>query len=87
MLKIQLTKNHFSFVTFDGLVLEYFSDQNDTSSRFHVRLIESIELATDKKGRHYLKMNTKRASLSQELDEEVVNEVKELVAEVQNAMK
>ena len=87
MLKIQLTKDPFTFVTFDGLVLEYFADHKDTSSRSHVGLIELIELTTDKKGRHYLKMNTKRASLNQDLDEQAVNDVKELVAEVQKAMK
>jgi hypothetical protein len=87
MFKIRLTKSPFSFISFDGLVLEYFADHNETGRRYHVDLVKSIELTTDKKGMHYLKMSTNRISLSQELDEQVVSEVKELVAEVQKAMK
>lgn len=88
MLGIQLTeKPFFAFVTFDGLVLEYFADHLETGRRYHARLIKSIELATDKKGRHHLKMNTRLVSLDQEVDDAVVGEVMELVAQVQKAMQ
>ena len=85
MLRIQLTKTPFSFITFDGLVLEYFADHNETGRRYHIGLVKSIELTTDKKGMHYLKLSTNRISLSQELDEQAVNQVRELITEVQKA--
>ena len=67
-------------------MLEYFAEHNETGRRYHVGLVKSIELATDKKGLHYLKMSTNRVSLSQELDEQALSEVKELIAVVQKAI-
>jgi hypothetical protein len=87
MFKIQLNKRFFAFVTFDGMVPEFFSADSEKSSRYHVGMIKSIEVTADKKGNHHLKMNTNKVSLDQELDQEVVNEVRGMVSEVQKAMK
>jgi len=87
MLNIQLNSKYFAFITFDGIVVEYFNEDNERSTRIHVNMIKSIELTTDKKGVNYLKLSTKKINLSQDLDYEVVEEVKQLIAEVQKAME
>jgi len=86
MTKILLNKQYFAFITFDGMVLEYFSADNDTGRRYHIGMLKSIEIATNNKGVHQLKMNTNRISLSVDLDESVVNAVKAMVDDVQKAM-
>ena len=86
MFHIQLTEDPVrSFVTFDGLVLELFSESYE-ERRFHVRLIRSIELAPDKKGRHHLKIVTRVLNADREVDDGAVSEVMDLVAQVQKAM-
>lgn len=86
MFKIQLNSKYFAFITFDGLVVEYFNEDNERSSRIHVKMIKSIEMTKDKKGTSYLKLATKKINLTQDLDEGVVDEVRKMVADVQKAM-
>ena len=87
MFKIQLNSTYFAFITFDGLVVEYFNEDNERSTRIHAKMIKTIEMTRDKKGVDYLKLTTKKISLTQDLDAAVVEDVREMVSEIQQAMK
>ncbi|MBC7878533.1 MAG: hypothetical protein H7Y59_15285 [Anaerolineales bacterium] len=96
MIEVQLSKSSQEkiIVTFDTNVVNYFSVTNvrtstSASGRIHVGHIKSIEITTNKKGKPVLLLTTKfNATFSNdEIDVEVLDKVKDLVAEVQRAMQ
>ena len=90
MIEVQLfTQSHQkTILTFDNNVLEYFyGTANGETKRYHVGQVKSIELTTDKNGKHTLVMNTKFHTLKEEVAVKALGKTKELVAEVQRAMK
>lgn len=96
MIEVQLSKNSQEkiIVTFDANVVNYFSVTNVRTSssangRIHVGHIKSIEITTNRKGKPALLLTTKfNAPFSNdEIDNEALDKVKELVAEVQRAMQ
>jgi tRNA(Phe) wybutosine-synthesizing methylase Tyw3 len=95
-MEVQLSKQSPErlIVTFDANVIRYFSAINvrtssSASGRIHVGHIKSIELVTDKKGKNFLLITTKfDAPFSKDaVDDEALEKVKRLVAEVQRAMQ
>ena|SRR3972149_5314451 len=96
LIEVQLSKQNSEklIVTFDADVVRYFSVLNvrtssSPSGRIHVGHIKSIEVTTNKKGKSALLITTKfNAPFSNdEVDDEALDKVKELVAEVQRAMQ
>ena len=90
MIEVQLfTQSHEkTILTFDNNVLEYFyGTSNGQSMRYHVGQIKSIEITTDKNGKHTLVMATKFHTRKEEVAEKALGKTKELVAEVQRAMQ
>ncbi len=85
MTTIKLAEKFPLVLSFDGKVLEAFQDIS--SNRIHVTWIESLQLQTDKKGKHTLDINTLGDSGLQgnEVDEEAVAKVNSLIAEVEKA--
>ena len=89
-MEVQLfTKSHEkTILTFDNNVLEYFyGTSNGETKRYHVGQIKSIELTTDKNGKHTLVMTTKFLARKEEVSDTALSKTKELVAEVQRAMQ
>ena len=89
-MEVQLfTKSHEkTILTFDNNVLEYFyGTSNGETKRYHVGQIKSIELTTDKNGKHTLVMTTKFHARKEEVSDTALCKTKELVAEVQRAMQ
>jgi hypothetical protein len=96
MIEVQLSKQSSEklIVTFHANVIRYFSvidvrTSSSSSGRIHVGHIKSIEITTDNKGKHRLLIMTKfdaRFS-NDEVDDQALDKVKELVAEVQRAMQ
>ena len=96
MIEVQLSKRNSEqlIVTFDANVVRYFSVMNvrtssSSSGRIHVGHIKSIELTTNTKGKPALLITTKfNAPFSNdEVDDDALDKVRELVAEVQQAMQ
>ena len=90
MIEVQLfTQSHEkTILTFDNNVLEYFHGTvNGETRRYHVGQIKSIELMTDKNGKHTLVMSTKFHTRKEEVADKSLGKTKELVAEVQRAMQ
>ena len=96
MIEVQLSKQSMEkiIVTFDANVVSYFSvldvrTSSGASGRIHVGHIKSIEIKPNKKGKPALLITTKfDASFSNdEIDSDVLEKVKELVIQVQGAMK
>ena len=96
LIEVQLSKQNSEklIVTFDANVVRYFSVMNvrgssSANGRIHVGHIKSIEISTNPKGKHALVIITKfDAKFSNdEVDDEALDKVKELVAEVQRAMQ
>lgn len=86
MIEVQLfTQTHEkTILTFNNNVLEYFwGTVNGQSARFHVGQIKSIEITTDKNGKHTLVMATKFHTRKEEVSDKALGKTKELVAEVQ----
>ncbi len=85
MTTIKLAEDFPLVLTFDGRVLEVFQDIS--SNRIHVSWIESLQLKTDKKGKHTLDINTLGDSGLQgnAVDEATLAKVNSLIAEVQKA--
>ena len=95
MIEVQLSKQSSEklIVTFDANVVRYYSvfDVRTTtgpSGKIHVGHIKSIEIKTNKKGNPALLITTKfNAPFSNdEIDPDMLEKVKVLVAEVQGAM-
>jgi len=75
-------------VTFHANTLEYFSLlSTDGGASFHIGHLKSIEIATDKKGKHTLVTKTESQTLETEVSEQALPKAKELVDAVQEAMK
>jgi len=89
MIELQLNSGpRKTILSFDGNVLEYFSLMSqEGSARFHVGHFKSIELTTDKKGKHWLEVQTEARPLNSEVDDQALAKTKDLVAAVQKAMK
>ena len=90
MLEVQLfTQSHEkTILMFDNNVLEYFyGTSNGETYRYHAGQIKSIEITTDTKGKHILIMSTKFHTRTEDVADKALAKTKELVAEVQRAMK
>jgi len=96
LIEVQLSKQNSEklIVTFDANVVRYFSMMNvrtssSASGRIHAGHIKSIELTPNKKGKPALVITTKfnAAFSNDEVDDDAVDKVRELVAEVQRAMQ
>jgi len=90
MIEVQLfTQSHEkTILTFDNNVLEYFyGNLNGETKRYHVGQIKTIELATDKNGKHTLVTAAKFHTRKEEVAEKALGKTKELVAEVQRAIQ
>jgi hypothetical protein len=90
MITVKLAEDQQSVdvLTFDGIVLEAFTSIfEEGSRRAHISHIESIQLETDRKGKH--KLTTKRAFgfcfPPREVDDSWVARANQLVEEVQRA--
>lgn len=89
MIEVQLftQSNEKTILTFNNNVLEYFyAHLNGESRRHHIGQIKSIELTTDKNGKHTLVMNTKIHTNKEKVADKALGKTKELVAEVQRAI-
>jgi len=90
MIEIQLfTQSHEkTILTFQNNVLEYFyGTSNGETKRYHVGQIKSIELTTEKNGKHTLVMSTKFHTRKEQVADKALGKTQELVAEVQRAMQ
>ena len=75
-------------VTFHANTLEFFSTMSkEGGSSFHVGHLKSVEITTDKKGKHWLVVKLPVQAIETEVSEEALSKAKELVAAVQDAMK
>lgn len=72
-------------LSFDGKVLEVF--RPGEGLRYHVSLIEKLELKTDKKGKHTLDINMvwSYSNRDNAVDDAAVGKVTDLIAEVEKA--
>ena len=90
MMEVQLSTQSFTkpIVTYHAHTVEFFySTANSGGRSFHVGHIKSFELTTDRKGRYELVLTTEHHTLKHDVDEEVIVKVRDLIAEVQQAMK
>lgn len=90
MIEIRLSPQSFTnpIVTFHANTVEFFySTSNDGGRSFHVGHIKTFELIADKKGKHELVLRTEHHTLKHDVDENMVPRVKELIVEVQQAIK
>jgi len=93
MIEVQLSKKNSSktIITLYGNIIEYFSALNyDGGRSIHVGHLTSIGIVPNKKGKHELSITDarNRAFLHNpvnEVDDEALEKVKELIAEVQRA--
>ena len=90
MLEVQLSTRSFTkpIVTYHAHTVEFFySTVNSGGRSFHLGHIKTFELTVDKKGRYELVLTTEHHTLRHDVDEEAISKVRELVAEVQQALK
>jgi hypothetical protein len=90
MIDVQLfTQSHEkTILIFDNNVLEYFyGTLNGETKRYHVGQIKTIEITTDKNGKHTLVMATKFHTRKEEVADKALGKAKELVVEVQRAIQ
>ena len=81
--KLYATANEI--LTFDGQVLEVFHGTN--SQRIHIAQIKSVELSTDRKGNHELRVTTIVGTIPYILvDGNGLAKANEVIAEIQEAM-
>lgn len=93
MIDVQLSKKNSSktIVTLYGNIIEYFSAlEYDGGKSIHIGHLTSIGITTNKKGKHELFITDERNraflhSPINEVEDEALDKVKELVAEVQRA--
>ncbi len=75
-------------VIFHANTLEFFTlVSKGGGASYHVGHIQSIEISTDKKGRHTLTTKTESQTIETEVSEQALPKARELVAAVQEAMK
>jgi hypothetical protein len=95
MIDVQLSKHNSSktIVTLYGNIIEYFSALNyDGGRSVHVGHLTSIGITRNKKGKYELSITDKRNreflhNPVNEVDDEALEKVSALVAEVQRAMQ
>jgi hypothetical protein len=90
MLEVQLSSQSFTkpIVTFHANTVEFFySTANSGGRSFHVGHIKSFDLTIDKKGKYELVLTTEHHTLRHDVDEDAISKARDLVAEVQQAMK
>ena len=90
MIEAQLSQDvHKTIVTFYANIIAYFYATEKNGGRsMHVGHIKSIGIAINKKGKHALLITTEYFTfLDHEVDDQALDKVKELVAEVQRAMQ
>lgn len=90
MHEVQLSKQSFTkpIVTFHANTVEFFNSTANSGGRsFHVGHIKTFELTTDKRGKYELVLTTEHHTIRHDVDEEAVVRIRELIAEVQQAMK
>ena len=91
MIEAQLSKttSQKRIVTLYANVIEHFSAVEQSGGKsMHVGHIKSIEITTDKKGKHTLTITSPHISfLNDQVDDAQLDKVKEWIVEVQRAMK
>jgi len=90
MIEVQLSQNiHKTIVTFHANMIQYFYATEKNGGRsVHVGHIKSIEITTNKNGKHALLITTQLFTfLDHEVEDQALDKVKELVVEVQRAMQ
>jgi len=73
-------------VSYHANTLAFFFATGNQPYIFHVGHLKSIEIV-EKRGKHYLTVSTGLKDNSEEFESRALPKVKELVAEVQKAMK
>jgi len=88
MIEILLSDSSLTkpIVTFHANTVEFYYATSNEVYGFHVGHIKSIEV-TEKNGKHYLTVSTGLKDNSEEVNAQTLPKVKELVFEVQKAMK
>ncbi len=69
--------------SFDGAVLEEFYGAQ--GHRLHVGHIDKIQIETDNKGKHMLKIQTRGGFQGISVDDAALGQMQEMIAEVQKA--
>ena len=81
MIEVRLKR---SIISFDGRVIEAFSDSQE-ARRYHVAHVETAEIPADKKGRQVLRiwMKGRGGIITGELSPEAIQQAQQLIAEVE----
>jgi hypothetical protein len=90
MLEVQISKSGMTkiIVTFHANTLEYFYATATNGGRsFHVGHIKTLEIVTDKKGRHFLHMETEHNKFDDEVEQLALPKTRVLVSAAQEAMR
>jgi hypothetical protein len=88
MIEIQLSTATRTIVTFHANTVEFFYATSSAGGKsFHVGHIRSFELVTDRNGKNVLSLNTEQHVLNHDVEDNNVARIKELIVEVQRAMK
>jgi len=82
MIKIRHSGTSPVILILDGEVHESFFDRGD-SRRDHIIVIKTIQVGTEKKGKHSLHSSLKHDSLYFDLDEAAMPKIKELIAQME----
>ena len=88
MIEVQLSTQSMQkhIVSYHANTLALFFATGNQPYIFHVGHLKSIEIV-EKRGKHYLTVSTGLKDNSEEIESRALPKVKELVAEVQKAMK
>ena len=88
MIEVQLSTQTMQkqIVSYHANTLAFFFATGNQPYIFHVGHLKFIEIV-EKRGKHYLTVSTGLKDNSEEIESRVLPKVKELVAEVQKAMK
>lgn len=88
MIEIQLNTHTIQkpIVNFHANTLAFYFATGNQPYIFHVGHLKSIEIV-EKRGKHYLIASTGLKDNSEEIEPRALPKVKELIAEVQKAMK
>ena len=88
MIEVQLSTQTMQkqIVSYHANTLAFFFATGNQPYIFHVGHLKFIEIV-EKRGKHYLTVSTGLKDNSEEIESRALPKVKELVAEVQKAMK
>jgi len=88
MIEVQLSTQTMQkqIVSYHANTLAFFFATGNQPYIFHVGHLKSIEIV-EKRGKHYLTVSTGLKDNSEEIESRALPKVKELVVEVQKAMK